>query len=150
MSGGDLEVYDKAAWHTGGSWPEGLPESQACVHGGMVLGWILDRGLESARLRADFPELVRDFRARRKTGPEIYALAGGVLASDMLGDEANAFAREYLDPDRGAFLSEYVALLASELPSAYHVEDTWTNYDRLRAHLDERFDAWARRHGGQR
>jgi len=142
MRGGDPEVYDKASWHSGGSWPEELPEAQAYVHAGLFFGWILDRGLMSAAFSADFPELVHAFRAREKTGPEVYALAGGVLASDMLSDDGNAFARAYFDLEHGAFLAEYERLLGAGLPSLYHVADTWPNYEKLRAHLDARFARW--------
>jgi hypothetical protein len=144
MSSADPEVYDKASWHTGGSWPEGLPEEQACVHAGLLFGWMIERGLTSEGFSADFPELVEGFRTRRKSGPQVYALAGGVLASDMLNETGNAFARDYVDPERGSFLAEYETLLASGLPSAYHVADTWASYETLRAHLDARFADWER------
>jgi len=142
MSGGDPEVYDKASWHSGGNWPAGLPEAQAYVHAGLFLAWIVDRGLASAAFAEGFPELVDAFRARKKTGPEVYALAGGVLASDMLNADGNAFAREYFDLERGAFLADYEGLLGAGLPSMYHVADTWPNYDKLRAQLDARFARW--------
>lgn len=140
----DPVVYDKASWHTGGNWPVGLEERQAGVHSGLLLGWMIDRGLVSEQFSADFSELVDAFRARRKNGPEVYALAGDVLASDMLSDVGNAFARDYVDFERGSFLSDYEALLASDLPSVYHVADTWENYEKLRARLDARFAEWSR------
>lgn len=142
MSADDPVVYDRAGWHSEGDWPNGLPRSQACVHAGLFLGWVIDRGLVSAAFAGDFPQLLEAFRSRRKTGPQVYALAGGILASDMLSDVGNAFARAYYDLESGHFLAEYEALLASSLPSAYHVADTWPNYEKLRAHLDARFDAW--------
>lgn len=144
----ELEVYDKAEWHVSGDWPAGLPEAQANVHTGLYLGWLVERGRTSAAFRADFPELVEAFRARAKTGPEIYDLAGGVLASDMLDDVGNAFTHAYYDLEHGAYLSEYVALLAADLPSAYHVADTWANYEKLRAHLDAKLEEWQRSGGG--
>ncbi len=38
-------IYEKARWHLEGDWPEGLPESQAYVIGGMLMGWLAERGL---------------------------------------------------------------------------------------------------------
>lgn len=38
-------VYDKAKYHYGGDYPEGLPEEQAFVHTGMFLGWVIDHHL---------------------------------------------------------------------------------------------------------
>jgi hypothetical protein len=143
MTSANPEVYEKAAWHLGGDWPAGLPAEQAYVHAGLLFGWMIERGLTSARFQGDFPELVDAFRQRRKTGPEVYRLAGGVLASDLLSDAGNAFARDYVDLERGAFVAEYSALLAADLPTAYHVPDTWGSYEKLRAHLDARFAAWS-------
>ncbi len=52
MTSGDPEVYDKAAWHLGGEWPAGLPAEQAYVHAGLLFGWMIERGLTSARFRS--------------------------------------------------------------------------------------------------
>ena len=54
------EVYDKAEYHFGGQWPDGLPEEQAYVHTGMFLGWLMQRGLVSGDVD---DALVRDAAA---------------------------------------------------------------------------------------
>jgi len=140
-------AYDKAEYHYGGDYPEGLPEEQAFVHTGLYLGWVIDRGLYSEMFRAQAAGLIEAFKARQLTGPQVFEQWDGCLLSDMLSDEGNAFSRAYFDFDRGRFLKDYDELLSGGLQSLYHVEDSWENYDRLRQRVDERFDAWRRGRG---
>ena len=39
-------------------------------------------------------------------------------------------------------MNDYDLVLGGELESLYHVQDTWENYDRMAARLDERLAAW--------
>ncbi|SOD03386.1 hypothetical protein SAMN05216486_1126 [bacterium JGI 053] len=137
-------VYDKAKYHYGGDYPEGLADEQAFVHTGLYLGWIIDHGLHSDFL-AEEPELIERFKAREITGPQVYEAWDGCLIDDMLSDEGNAFSKDYFDFERGRYLADYEELLAGGLPSLYHVQDTWANYDRLKARVDERYAVWKRR-----
>ena len=143
----DPVVYDKAKYHYGGDYPEELPDEQAFVHTGLYLGWIIDRDLYSEHFRNEAAGLVTRFKAREVTGPEVYEWWDGCLVSDMLSDEGNGFSQAYFDFDRGHFLGDYEELFLGGLPSLYHVDGSWENYERLRARLDERFAEWQR---GQR
>ena len=145
----DPVVYDKAKYHYGGDYPDGLPEEQAFVHTGLYLGWIIDRNLYSAAFAEGSGDLIARFKAREATGPEVYEWWDGCLIDDMLGDEGNAFSRHYFDFDRGRFLNDYEELLAAGLPSLYHVPDTWESYERLKTRIDERYDEWRREQGGK-
>ena len=49
--------------------------------------------------------------------------------------------------DRGLFLADYEEVLGKGLPSLYHVEDTWENYERLRERIDSRYAAWRAKDG---
>jgi hypothetical protein len=60
----------------------------------------------------------------------------------MLTDEGNRFAVDYFDFDRGKYLADYEELLAKSLPSLYHVEDTWENYEIISKKIDERYADW--------
>jgi anaerobic magnesium-protoporphyrin IX monomethyl ester cyclase len=66
----------------------------------------------------------------------------GVLADDMLNDEGNAFSKYYFDFDKGQYLKDYENLFAAELPTLYHVSDSWRNYDRLKEIIDLRYSEW--------
>ena len=76
------------------------------------------------------------------TGPiEVY----GAKPGDMLTVEGNAFTSEYYELESGPYISDYDKLLATGLPTTYHVRDTWANFEKLSALLDRRFDEWKRR-----
>lgn len=42
----------------------------------------------------------------------------------------------------GPYLDDYADLLAQDLPSLYHVADTWENCARLQPRLDSQFASW--------
>ena len=142
MEEAEFVVFDKAKWHYQGEFPEDLDDGQAFVHAGLFLGWVIEAGLYSEEFADDFEEEIEQFKARKLTGPGVYRVADGVFASDMLGEEGVAFARAYYDREDGGYLDDFESLLAGGLPTMYHVRDTWENYDRLKATIDERFAAW--------
>ena len=140
----DPVVYDKAKYHYDGDFPSDLDEDQALVHTGMYLGWLVERGLCSATFVEESGEAIARFMGREMTGPQLYDHWDGCLIGDMLGPEGNAFSQAYFDFDRGKYLKDYEDVLCRALPSLYHVADTWENYERIRARIDERYEAWRR------
>jgi hypothetical protein len=40
------------------------------------------------------------------------------------------------------YIDDFLDLLAENLPTAYHVEDSWENFNILRKKIDERFFDW--------
>lgn len=137
-------VYDKAKYHTDGDYPADLPPGQALVHTAMYLGWIVDNELYSEEF-ADEPddaERIAEFQRRETKPTALYSAWDGCLVSDMLNDKGNAFSRYYFDFDKGRYLSDYEELLAIDLPSLYHVSETWENYDKLTARISERYTQW--------
>ena len=144
---GEPVVFDKAKWHCGGDYPQDLGEDQAFVHTGLYLGWIIDVGLYSETFADDFAKDIADFKARRLTGPGVYQSADGVFMDEMLNREGVAFTNAYFDFQKGKYLADYEKLLASDLPSLYHVEDSWENYDRLKQPLDRCLAEWREKRG---
>lgn len=135
-------VYDNATFHAESVQHEGLPEHQASVHTSMYLGWLIESDLVSDPFASESKDLIQQFKSRQITAAKIYAHWDHCLVEDMLNEQGNAFTQAYFDFDRGQFLSDYEQALGAELPSLFHVEDTWDNYDRLKAQIDQRFDAW--------
>ena len=142
---GDTIVFDKAKWHYDGNFPIDLSEDQAFVHTGMFVGWVIDAGLYSEEFAEDFEEEIRKFKARKLTGAGVDRLGDGVFDDDMLSKEGKAFTRTYFDFEKGKYLKDYESLLAGGLPTQYHVQDTWENYDRLKLQIDKRFAAWRKK-----
>jgi hypothetical protein len=138
-------IYDKAKYHIEGDWPNRLPEKQAYVFTGLFLGWLIDRELYSREFAEDWSEEIRAFNARKLTGPEIYRRCDGALVDDMLSRQGNAFARAYFDFSKGKYLDDFNDLLGGDLPTLYHVKESWKNYDLLCVQIDKRYSAWLKR-----
>lgn len=138
----DPFVYDKASYHYDGDWPEGLPKKQAYVHTGFYLGWVIARGLYSRSFAENHASRIDAFKRREMTGPQVYETIGGVFTSDMLSEEGHAFTDVYFRFKKGRYLKDYGHVLADVHPTAYHVEDTWNNYERMATRIDLQFDYW--------
>lgn len=132
-------VYDKAKYHYDGDFPEGLSPKQAFVFTGMFVGWLIEHDL----ITAEFLEEARKFRERKVTGAQVYEAWDGCLASDELTDEGNRFAADYFEGDK--YLDDYVEILVKDLPSCYHVADTWENYEAIKKKIDQRYEAWKKK-----
>ena len=140
-------VYDKAKWHSDGDYPADLPQRNAFNHTGFFLGWLIDNDLLDAEITDEFPDAIEAFRRRDTTGPALYRSFDGALDEYMLNDEGNAFAQCYFDFDTGQYLNDYDEILSSGLPTMYHVDDTWENYDKLKQRIDQRFNEWRAQRG---
>jgi hypothetical protein len=135
------QVYDKAKYHSDGDFPKGLPHRQAFVHTGMFVGWLIDHDM----IDKGFLEETEGFKERKVTGAQVYKAWDGCLNSDMLTEEGNAFAKYYYngeDGHGGPYFEDYEASLVGDLPSLYHVKDTWENYGTIKKRIDERYEAW--------
>ena len=138
-------VYDKAKYHYGGKYPKGLAKTQAFVHTGMFLGWVIDHDLYSGFFKEESQRLISGFKNRQITGPQVYKEWDGTLTDEMLNEEGNAFAQHYFDFEKGRYIYDYEELLGKGLPSIYHVEDSWQNYEKLKKHIDAIYDQWKRK-----
>ena len=142
-----VDVYDKAKWHYGGTFAQGLDQSQGFVHTGMFLGWLIDNDLMSEGFRNDHIEEIKEFKSQKLTGAQIFEqCCDGVLTLEDISERGNHFALQYFDFDTGQYLADYESILAKGLPSQYHVADTWDNYEKLKKVLDKRFTDWRKYH----
>ena len=138
-----LQVYDQAKWHFEGDYPEDLDQYQAYVHTGLYLGWLVDNHLVSEEFLEENKENVEQFKTRKATGPKLFQYAcDGVLLLNDLNETGNRFSMEYFSFETGEYLDDYNIVLAGDLPSQYHVADSWENYNKLKPILDKRFLAW--------
>jgi len=143
------DVYDKAKWHYDGNFPAELDKFQGFVHTGLFLGWLINAGLVSDQFKEDHALEINEFMNGELTGPQIFErCCDGVLTLEDLNETGNRFGLHYYDFDNGSFLADYELNLATDLPTLYHVEDTWENYNRLQRVIDQRFSAWKRSGGG--
>ena len=134
--------YEDVSWHSGAAdFPKELSAVAGGTHTGMFLAWALLAGLGSAEFFADIEPL----RMRSTTpGRFFYDQSDGKFVDEELNEEGNAFTRAYFDAENGRFLHDYSEALGGELETAYHVADTWANFDRLKPVLDRRLAEWRR------
>jgi tripartite-type tricarboxylate transporter receptor subunit TctC len=132
--------YEDVAWHSGADdYPKDLPEAAAGTHTGMFVVWALLGGLGST-LHAGS---LADLRTRKVTpGAFFIGECDGKFTDEDLNAEGNAFAKAYFDAEVARYMKDYDAMLCEGLETAYHVRDTWQNFDRLKPRLDRRLAEW--------
>jgi hypothetical protein len=109
----------------------------------MFVAWALLSGLSGAIHIDDFPDDIRVLRERVVTPGDFFLKAcDGKFTDEDLSEEGNAFAQEYFDSESAKYLEDYEHALLQDLPSLYHVVDSWENFDRLKPFLDQRLEAW--------
>jgi hypothetical protein len=137
-----MEIFDKAKYHADGNFPSGLPREQAYVPGGMFIAWCALADLLSEEIRRQFSAECVALNERTSSPCSLYRAFGGVFTDAHLSRKGIDFAKAYFDLEHGAYLDDYIDLLANEEPTAYHVADTWRNFDLLRSILDSRYSDW--------
>jgi len=136
--------HDNADWHSGGDYPDDLPAENAGTHIGMFLAWAIANDLHGEYLRQEAADAIAELQARNITGRDLlFEVCDGQLAEECLNDEGNAFADKHYDK----YFGDYAEAQPDDLPSAYHFEDTWENYDLVAPSLDRRYEKWSRKAG---
>ena len=137
-------AYDNADWHYGGDYPEGLPPENGGTHIGMFIAWAIHNGLEGDIHHEDAAEALAAVRDRTMTGREFLMTQCDEKFWEVdLNDEGNAFAQDYYSTNH--YFNDYNDAVGDGLPSLYHVEDTWENFDKVAAVLDQRYEEWKSR-----
>jgi hypothetical protein len=138
--------YDRTDWHYAAeNYAKDIPRENGGTHIGMFLAWAIMNGLEGDEHHEDCPTSLAAVRARQMTGRQfLFRECDEKFTDADLSDEGNAFARYYYGDPEWHYLKDYDRVLASNLPSTYHVEDTWENYDKIATVISQRFDEWKR------
>lgn len=136
----EILVYDKAKHHFMGNFPEILPIEQAYVHIGMYLGWIINQELYSEYFEDETAIQIYRFKKKELSCTILSEIWDGYLGNELFNDEGNAFTVYYYKS--GFYLEDYKEVLVKDLPSIYHVSDSWSNFHLVSTKLDERFQEW--------
>lgn len=138
--------YDDASWHSGGYFPTDVPEDAGATHAGIYVAWLLLNGMVEEEFAEEMQEELQALASRTMTpGQFLLQCSDGKFVDDLIDEEANAFTREYYAPDDSLFGDDYFEVLVGELPTLYHVEDSWANYDLFAPVLEKRIAEWRSR-----
>jgi len=142
-------AYDRADWHYGGDYPKDLPPENGGTHIGMFLAWAIINGLEGALHREESAASLAAVRARQMTGRQfLFKECDQKFWDEDLNEEGNAFAKDYYDSNNASgfrYDEDYDQIFGAGLPTLYHLEDTWHNYDKIAAVITQRFEEWRKK-----
>lgn len=63
-----------------------------------------------------------------------------------IGPNGLAFTEFYYSTENGGYFDDYHRVLAQALPSVYHVENSWENYDKIASVIAAVFNNWKMTH----
>lgn len=135
-------AYDKAEWHSGGDYPHDLPQNAAYTHIGMYLGWLIETNLVSKEFINETQAEIQKFKSKRTTGAKVLGSWDGTLIDDMLSKEGNAFSKFYYVSKPSLYFEDYANILVRNLPTVYHVTDSWENYEKLKKIITKKYKLW--------
>src|SRR5262245_54551214 len=122
-------TYDRADWHYGGDFPSELPLEAGGTHIGMFLAWAIRKDLVGSLHLNHSAGSVQQVKDREITGRDFFfGQCDAKFWEDDLNDEGNAFAKAYYEH---SYLTDYESILGGGVPTLYHVEDSWANFDKL-------------------
>lgn len=136
----DKNIYDNAKNHFLGNFPESLPIEQAYVHIGMYLGWIIEKGLYSEFFEDEAAVQMIRFQRREISCTILSEMWDGYLGHELFSKTGNMFTYYYYGG--GIYKKDYQTVLAGDLPSIYHVQDTWFSYEKMAKKIAGRFEEW--------
>jgi hypothetical protein len=136
----EQNIYDQAQQHLGTGFPESLPMEQAYVHIGMYLGWIIESGFYSEYFSEEASTEIFRFKRKEISCTILSEVWNGYLAFEFFDKTGNNFSLFYYTS--GLYRKDYEEILGRDLPTIYHVEDTWPNYDKLKMRINARYEEW--------
>ena len=145
------EFYiDRIDWHfLGKGFPENLPQENGGIHIGMYLAWIINNDLIGEFHLEESKDTIEAVRQRLISGNGfLINECDSKFCDEDLNDEGSAFTYYYYNyVDEGnvgmrQYIYDYAEMFIKEQMSFYEVEDSWENYDKIKAVIDERYRSW--------
>lgn len=138
--------YDDASWHYGGNFPSDLQPEAGATHTGMFLAWVVLTGHAGEELKEILNEHELDELTERKITPGAFFLkyCDGKFTDDDVAEILHEFMEKYFDFEKGQYIKDYHNTLAKNLPTDYHVPDTWESYDRIAPIIQDAYNNYLR------
>ncbi len=133
-------IYDNAKNHFLGNFPDSLPIEQAYIHIGIYLGWVIENNLYSEYFEEEAETEIYRFKRKELSCAILSEIWDGYLGYELFNEEGNLFTYYYYGG--GLYRKDYELTVCQNLPSIYHVKDTWENYDLMNAQITKRYKEW--------
>ncbi len=129
-------------WHYGAEdFPQELKIECGGTHIGMFLAWAIINNLIGELHISESQESIEKVKSRQMTGTQfLQKECDEKFWEEDLNKEGNEFAKFYYESN--IYYGDYELALADDLPTLYHVEDSWQNYDKLSKVLNKKFKQW--------
>lgn len=136
-------AIDRMDWHYGGEYPQDLPTENGGTHIGFYLAWIINNHLEGEDHQDESADELAAVRKRTLSGREfLINMCDEKFWDQDLNEEGRAFTAHYYHTEPGGYFDDYERILAQDLPSVYHVKDSWENYDKLAPAINAAWQQW--------
>lgn len=140
-------AIDRMDWHYGGDFPQGLPNENGGTHIGFYLTWIIQQNLAGEFHQEESSEELRLVQARELDGREfLINMCDEKFTDEDVNSEGYAFTEYYYEAEDGGFFDDYEHVLMGDLPSIYHVENSWENYDKIAPVITKAYEKWKKTH----
>nr|WP_282565883.1 hypothetical protein [Providencia stuartii] len=136
-------AFDRMDWHYGGDYPENLSHENAGTHIGFYLAWLIQNGLVGEFHQEESVDEIAAVCARKMDGRTfLISMCDKKFIDEDVNEEGLAFTEFYYQAEEGGYFDDYERILAKGLPTVYHVENTWENYDKIATVIAAAFNNW--------
>jgi hypothetical protein len=140
-------AVDRMDWHYAGDYPDDLSNENSGTHIGFYLAWIINNNLESDLHRDESASELASVRERKMSGREfLITMCDEKFIYEDLNKEGHAFTVYYYEAEANGYFYDYGNNLTKNLPSIYHVENSWENYDVIAPVITEAYRLWKENH----
>jgi len=135
-------AYDRMDWHYGDEgFPSNLNNDAGGTHIGMFLAWAIHNDLIGDFHTQESIDSLQKVKDRKITGTEfLQKECDEKFWEEDLSDIGNVFASHYYESN--VYLNDYESVLGKGLPSLYHVDDSWENFDIISKTISQKFYQW--------
>ncbi|AZQ62064.1 hypothetical protein EI427_07365 [Flammeovirga pectinis] len=134
------KIIDNAKDYFGVNFPDDQPLDQAYLHIGIFIGWAIEKDFLDEEFNDEFFSLFIRFKNRDITSIILAETLDGVVEIDFFNTKAQDFVRNYYSS--GEYVHDYKNILGKSLDSIFHVEDSWKNYDTMKAIIEKKYMLW--------
>ncbi len=136
-------IFDNLTWHAKTEdYPPEVPHENGATHIGVFLAWAVKNNLQHENFSSKYDDLLQQIRNQEITGRDFFLkVCNEEFGEKCLNEEGQQFAQSYYASHK--YITDYAKLVtAADIPSIYHVNDSWKLYALIEPKIDKRFSHW--------